>query len=48
VDAASADGVVVQEESDSLFNYHPASQSLGTPPKQGGELMHEKENKDEF
>ena len=22
-----------------LLNYHPASQSLGTPPKQGGEFL---------
>jgi hypothetical protein len=37
VAAASADGVVVKI--DQIFlNYHPASQSLGTPPKQGGEF----------
>ena len=28
-----------QTKRDLIFlNYHPASQSLGTPPKQGGEL----------
>jgi len=37
VAAASADGVVVQRNL-ILLNYHPASQSLGTPPKQGGEF----------
>jgi len=37
VAAASADGVVVKKNQISL-NYHPASQSLGTPPKQGGEF----------
>ena len=37
VDAASADGVVVKKNQ-ILSDYHPASQSLGTPPKQGGEF----------
>ena len=35
--AVSADGVVVKKNQ-ILLNYHPASQSLGTPPKQGGEF----------
>jgi hypothetical protein len=26
-----------------FLNYHPASQSLGTPPKQGGELFFARE-----
>ena len=36
VAAAPADGVVAKKNQISP-NYHPASQSLGTPPKQGGE-----------
>jgi len=38
VAAASADGVVDQKNQ-ILFTHHPASQSLGTPPSEGGELF---------